>query len=235
MSLLKKLVSSVLLISSSLTFASPIAIYNNKNDFLNDTGATSLTGTIPGSGNVGTSETLGDLTFSTALSSLSGSIVFGNWSTLIPGNEIAISGAENLRVTINLANTINAFGFDIHEPSQIRDSQHNTAIDTTNTSIAHDSTFTVELFNSGVSLGSSSFNPVDDILAFFGLISSSGFDRVDITENLSSVITGGIDANHDNEFYGQFYGAVTSVPEPSTLALLSIGLLGTGRRLRRSA
>ena len=42
---------------------------------------------------------------------------FSRWSTVIPGNDIAISGPEDLDIAINLAKSLYSFGFDFHEPT----------------------------------------------------------------------------------------------------------------------
>lgn len=204
-----------------------VTTYNNKATFSALAGFGSLTGTIPNSGNVGTTETLGDVTFSTTAFSTSTDIFFGgnNWSTLISGNDIAISGSENLDIAINLGLNVTSFGFDFHEPSNTDQLTNGT-----NTPYFHDSLFTIEIYDGAALVDSTTFDPANDTLLFFGLTSDMGFDSVRITEDLAGqTYNNGIDISNDNEFFGEFYAAV-DVPEPSTLLLLSAGLIAFSAR-----
>ncbi|MEE4382734.1 MAG: PEP-CTERM sorting domain-containing protein [Pseudomonadales bacterium] len=204
-------------------------------------GVASLTGAIPNSGNVGATETLGDVTLSTtpfptstSLFLGTGGLGFDQWSTKIAGNDIAVSGSENLEVTIDLAEGVNAFGFDFHEPSTT-----GLATDGTNTPFFHDSVFTITLFEGAIEIASTTFDPEDDVLLFFGLTSTASFDRVQITESLAgdTYTVGGrsVDKSNDNEFFGEFYAGTVSVPEPTTTFLLGLGALLLGGRRARAA
>ncbi len=223
--------ASVLLLTS-VTHAGTIDTFNDKAAFLGSTSATSITGAIPNSGGVGNSTTLGDVTFSTTDFATSTDVFFGQWSTLISGFEIAISGSENLNISINLGTDVSSFGFDFHEPTTT-----NQVVDGTNTPFSHESIFTIDLFNSSTFMDSVIFDPLGDQLEFFGLTSNMGFDSIRITENLNGLTyAGGIDISNDNEFFGEFYTAATIVSEPSFIALLATGLLWlvmTHRRLRQ--
>lgn len=222
----------VLTLACSSAHAGIISTFSDKSTFLGISGAGSITGAIPNTGNVGSSETLGDVTFSTAAFSTTTDIFFGgnNWSTLISGNEIALSGSENLDIAINLGHSVTSFGFDFHEPSATGQ-----LTDGTNTPHFHDSSFTIELFDGATLVDTTVFDPANDTLLFFGLTTDSGFDSVRITEDLAGITySGGIDISNDNEFFGEFYAApVTTVPEPGMLVLFAVGLAGLALRQSR--
>ncbi len=221
--------------------AGTINLYGNKAAFLTATGAASVSGLIPNTGYQGTgavslpnSAAVPRVTFD----SLSGSVYFGTaglnqaqfaagqWSSLIPGNDIAISGPESMAVSLTLSASAFALGFDFHEPGFDRTT---VVTDTCNIpgggNDCIDSTFTLTLYSSGSSIGSTTFNATDDVLAFVGIHTDMAFDRLDIVET-----TGGA----ENEYFGQFYAGTTAVPEPATLAILGLGLagIGFGRRNR---
>lgn len=170
---------------------------------------------LPDSGLVGTGPVDVDpLTFD----SLSGDLYFGGvfGSTLIPGNDTAISGVENLQIDINVSTT--AFRFFLVEPTT-----DSGLIDACNF-VCVQSTFMIEAFRGGLSLGSAIFDPLDDFANFVGVFDAGGIDRVRIIETVGTA---------DNEFFGAF--AIAAVPVPAGLPLLigGLGLLaGIGRRLR---
>ena len=203
--------------------ATTIEFYD-RTAFLSATGAVS-NGAVPNLGNVGTSATIGNITFSSInnqniyfgtgpnglyLNGSSGRYIT-DWTSHLDGNDIAISGNEDLRVTIlALTSPVYSFGFDFVEPTD----------DTTNVESEDivNSTFQVKLMDNGTAtvFDSFSFNAPDDIAYFVGAWTDFGFDRVEIIE------TGGI----DNEFFGEFYTGTTPVPEPATMLLLASGLAG---------
>jgi hypothetical protein len=188
-------------------------------------GATSLTGTLPNLGDVGTSQTVGNATLSASNNIFVGGLnVDGlgdpglDWSTKIAGNDIAISGPENLDVAI-LTGPSDAFGFYFHEPI----SNSGVASDSCNAACV-DSTFKIELFSGATLIDTVNFMPANDQLVFFGLLSDTLFDAVKFTET-----TGGI----DNEFYGEMF--VRAVPLPAAAWLFGsalLGLFGLSRRKR---
>lgn len=149
--------------------------------------------------------TLGDATLSAG-----NDIFVGNgWSTLMPGgNAIAISGPENMNVSIN-TDLSTAFGFYFHEPNQ-----STTLTDGCNATCV-ESTFTISFSLSGSTVGSLSFTPDNEQLIFMGIVLDEAFDTVSFNETV-----GGI----DNEFFGEMY--ISKVPEPGTLTLLFSGIAG---------
>jgi len=191
------------------TLTATLVTYSDKATFLADTGATSATGALPNLGNVGlAATTIGDLTIQSA----SGSMFVGltDWTTRLPGNEIAISDLEHVDVKINLASATYAFGFDFVEPE----------FDPNVNAPFVDSTFTVELKDGLTSVDSFTYNAANDTAAFVGVWSDVKFDFVSIRET-----TGGI----ENEFFGEMYSGATPprVPDTgSTALLLGMGLMG---------
>ncbi|NQU20937.1 MAG: PEP-CTERM sorting domain-containing protein [Candidatus Nealsonbacteria bacterium] len=121
----------------------------------------------------------------------------------IPGPDIGTSDVENINA--DLASPVLALGFDFVEPE----------FDPHINAPFVDSTFTVSLLLEAEVLDSFTFNAPNDTAAFVGVTSSAPFDRVEIRETV-----GGI----ENEWFGQFYTA--PVPEPSTLFLLAMGVVG---------
>jgi len=185
-----------------------IITFSDKAQFLASTGSTSATGPLPNLSSVGNSQTIGSVTFSV----LSDSQLYigrggGDWTSLHPGNDIAISGPEDLNV--DLASPVLALGFDFVEPK-------NTPC---YANICYDSTFTVTLKNGTNTVDSFMFNAPDDVLAFVGVWTDTPFNRVEIRDTT---------ATSDNEYFGQFYTGTThaSVPEPATLLLLGSGMAG---------
>ena len=194
--------------------AEAVTIYSDKTTFLTDTGATSATGPLPSlvsptSGPV----TVGSITFTAPTGMWFGAefVSEQDWTTRLPGNDLAINDLENLNVGIN--SPVYSLGFDFVEPE----------FDPNINAPFVDSTFTVTMLLSGAPVDSFTFNAPNDIAAFVGMWSDSPFDRVEIRETV-----GGI----ENEFFGQFYTGTTlppsDVPVPSTVALLGTGLAMLG-------
>lgn len=139
------------------------------------------------------------------------------FSTLIQ-NEIAQSGVENFNVSFS--ETVFGFGFDVLDPLQ-----STAALDGCNVSTCFDSTFSVALFSAGSLIDTVSFNPDTDVLAFFGVLSTVGFDSVQVRETFGT---------DDNEFFGNFVTTAAPVPLPPALAMFlgAVGVLGLVARRR---
>ena len=193
---------------ASVSANATIITFSDKAQFLASTDSTSATGPLPNINfTYGWSQTIGNATFSVPSTSelyIGGGTL--DWTLLHPGNDIAISGPEDLNV--DLASPVYAFGFDFVEPK-----------DTSCYIGCSDSTFSVALKNGATTVDTFMFNAPDDVLAFVGVWTDTSFNRVEIRD---------ISATIDNEFFGEFYTGIphASVPEPATLLLLGSGMAG---------
>jgi len=130
-------------------------------------------------------------------------------------NALLVSGVENLNFDFSAQRF--GFGLNIFEPT-------NRDISGCNTS-CEDSVFTFTFKNAGTIVGSETFAPKDDVVEFFGVVLTSGVDRVEMRE-----FTG----KNDNEFFGGFVStdALAPVPLPASAVFLLGGLAGL-RVMRR--
>lgn len=219
-----------LVLFTACVFAVPapaaLLVYSDQSTFLSATGAAAAHTPFADIGSVATPYVRDSLTFDLGpgATQLFSGLGPGDWSSLIPGSELALSSSEDLDVSI--ASAVFSFGFQFHEPSASRPAG-TPVIDTCNlTSACTDSTFVVTLFSGAANVGGFSFNVLDDTLGFVGVWSDVAFDRVEIRETVGT---------NDNEFFGQFYtGQTAPVPEPSSWILFGAGLaaLAVVRRRR---
>jgi hypothetical protein len=199
-----------------------LVTFSDQTTFLTATGASSATGALPNVGAVPpASGTVGSVTFSSVAPS--GTLFIGpdglvpgdDWYGLLDGNDIAISGSENLDAVF--AGPVYSFGFVFAEPNSTMPSWGGSPVD---------STFTVTLRNGATFVDSFTFNAPDDAISFVGAWTDAAFDRVEIRET-----TGGI----DDEYFGEFFTGTTPVPVPTAAWLLGsalLGLVGISRRRR---
>ncbi|MGQ0792131.1 MAG: hypothetical protein ACT4NJ_07935 [Nitrosopumilaceae archaeon] len=218
---------TAILVGGSLTpniqqaHASTIVQFNDQATFLASTGATCATCPMPplGAFGSGVPVVVNTLTFASVAPSTT--LYFGaldfvvqDWTSVIPGHDIAISSSENLDVS--LAVPVSSFGFQFYEPTCNNRNQGNDCpigslglVDVgTDVNIGEevDSTFTVTLKNGATTVSTFQFNAPDDVLTFVGVQSDMVFDKVEIRETI-----GGI----DDENFGEFYtGTTTSNQDP---------------------
>jgi hypothetical protein len=175
-----------------------VQIFDVKQDFLNQAAAADASGPLPDLGDVGTSVTIGAITFSLAVG---GNTLFvgtggayeelADWHPAMPGNDIAM-GYENLQV--QFATPVYSFGFDFVEPNLTMSPFDGVPVD---------SSFEIVMYRGSAEVGRVTFNAHDDVVGFVGVWSARAFDRVTIIDQ-----TG----DHDNEFFGQFYVGLTPKP-----------------------
>ena len=218
-------IASLIATTAGFPAHASLHIYTSKSEFLTATSSTDVTGALPNLGFRGTTPiTLGSIRIggvSPFWVGAKGSGVTSDWTTLLPGNDIAFDGKEQFNVVT--AAPVYALGFDVVEPS------FGGWSDGCGTVVCIDSTFNVTLLNSaGAVVDSFTFNPPNDVAAFIGVSSTSPFTTLQVRE-----IIGGI----ENEYFGHFYtsGAapVAAVSEPGQGALLLCGLAAVAGIARR--
>ncbi len=209
------LIGGVLTPNIQQAHAATIVQFSDQTTFLTSTGATCATCPMPSLGGISPA-VVNTVTFSNVAGSVliigaccPGSLPNQDWTSVIPGHDIAISGVENLDVS--LAVPVFSFGFQFYEPTCNNKNQGNDCpvgalgqIDIgTDVNIGSeiDSTFTVTLKNGATPVSTFQFNAPDDVLSFVGVQSDMSFDKVEIRET-----TGGI----DDENFGEFYTGITT-------------------------
>lgn len=187
----------------SSTASGSLITFTDQSSYLTQTGS-AATAAVPNVGLVTPPYTVGDLTFSLGPGAISMSVGMpgGDFTVRTVGNDIALSGLEDLNV--DLASAVFAFGFEFVEPEN----------DPNVNGPFVDSTFQVTLLAGGVAVGSFTYNAPNDTFAFVGAWSDQAFDRVEIREIVGNV---------GNEFFGQFFTGTIPMPEPTAIGLLMIG------------
>jgi hypothetical protein len=221
------------LLSSGAQALQPgIAIYNNATAFLADTSAASATGPLLSLSGNQYSAHIGSVTFSDVNGN--GFWVGGleaytpaDWTTLLPGNELAINSVENLNVTFDAP--VFSAGFDFAEPgSQIGATSPSSPYANSALHLFYDSTFSVTLKQDGAVVGDFRFNAPDETASFVGVWSAAAFNRMEIRE-----VSGGI----EDDYFGQFYTGTAALPvpepEPFALILCGVGLIMLQLRSRK--
>lgn len=191
----------VVLLLAVPAYSATVVIFDDKSAFLSRTGATNATGPLPSiQFTQFAPTTVGSVTFFSP-----NGIYFGaefelelDWTTLLPGNEIAINSFENMDVSF--AAPVFSYGFDFVEPEFCCPNINAPFVD---------STFNLALFSDTTPVGAFTFNAPNDIAAFVGVWTDTQFNNVQIRENI-----GGI----DNEFFGEVYTGSRRLPGCSGLA-----------------
>lgn len=201
----KWILSIAIAVEFTLTGNAALQVYTNKAEFLSTTLATNCTGPLPNLGEIpgelNGRFTAGIVTFSISLPHPRASLYSQNWTALLPGNEIAIDGVEDLNA--NFATPIYSGGFDFVDRT-IGDAG----------CPGLDSTFKVTLYNGGTAVDEFTFNASNDVMSFVGIHSSAPFTRLDIRET-----PGGC----ENDFFGQFYcGSIPLGCPPARIRLSEV-------------
>lgn len=212
-------------VSISFNLKASIVTYMNKSAFLLATGGTSATGPLPNLGFIsGNLTTVGSVTFS--ISAPSSNFAIGSagisqipssgWYSLLPGNDIAIGGSENLNA--NFPGLIYSAGFDFAEPDSTMPIPHGNS----NNPFGVNSFFTVTLKNGSTTVDSFTFDAPDDVVSFVGVWSDVPFDRLEIHET-----SGGI----DDEYFGEFFTGTAPLPASAVPTISQWGLIILGLTL----
>lgn len=225
----RSLISALALMSLSSTQADAgLAVYDDLATFQSATGAASASGPLPSLAGSRPSAHIGGVTFS----GVGGWMIWvggleaynpSDWTSLLPGHEIAVNHVENLDVAFDAS--VFSAGFGFVEPAANSPSSPYA----NNSSYPYaDSTFTVTLKSGAATVGQFAFNAPDEVAGFVGVWSDVAFDRMEIRET-----AGGI----EDDYFGEFYSGTVAmpVPEPETYALMlaGLGLVGFATRRRK--
>jgi hypothetical protein len=104
----------------------------------------------------------------------SATVANDDWTQLLTGNDIAISGLEHLDVDLSIPTY--SFGFDFVEPEPIPGDNLNI------NGPFVDSTFEVRLLSGVAIVDRFTFDAPDNVAAFVGVWGSTAFDHVEIRE-----------------------------------------------------
>ena len=186
---------------SAISAATLTTYIHDKAGFLLATGASQATNAYNGAGGVSSYNAPG--AFGTiAFVTLSSSLYFNqDWTTALPGYDLAISDKESFQVTLPVL--AYAFGLDVYD------------------SVGDQSTFTVTLLNNTTTVGSFTFNVPDNVASFVGVFSDTAFNKVQVVETVGDAT---------NDYFGMLYLTTTPVPEPATLFLMALAMLFLARK-----
>ncbi|MEK6700878.1 MAG: hypothetical protein AABZ53_01320 [Planctomycetota bacterium] len=187
-----------------LLFAAParaqVQVFSDRSAFLTASGARAQpawpnAGLVPGG--AAASYHSGQLTLTIAPPSSSFYVGAGNtpqvgpdWTTYVAGNDIAISGPENLNVNFDVP--MGAFGFDFAEPTHVTVVYNPCSPQCP----CANSTFRVTLLLQGAHVATFDYNRPDDTIAFVGVLSDVPFNRAEIRE---------MNGTCDDEYFGRMY------------------------------
>ncbi len=174
-------------------------VYTDRQAFLDATNATTVTQPYPDSSTSVLMFTSGDIRFDAGSGS---SLNFGAWTPVLPGNDLALNGAENLDVNYVGAATIYAIGIEFRDAPAGEPSGGDAP-----------STWTITPRLNQVAVpGATTFTTPDANVNFIGFHSEVPIDELSITENSGA---------NQNEFFGQVF--VSEVANPG-VASACIGI-----------
>ena len=144
----------------------------------------------------------------------------------IPGEDnLLLNSTESFSVTAPGA--IHAFGFEIYRPSNPNPIPGDPRGPVSCNFTCGTDPFTVSLFNGATLVDSFAFTPVQDAIEFHGYVGGSAFDSIQIIEG------GSFPENIGDEYFADFRFGRSVVPEPTTWAMMIVGLAGVGILARR--
>lgn len=180
---------------------------------------------LPNTGGQGATGTVGPLTFTAGPGATNvffgtaglSTPIPGGWSSLLSGNDLAISGPENFE--LNVAGGAYALGFEIHEPTLDQNTTDGCF------AVCFDTELFVEWLRGGTVIASQTVFPIDNGLSFVGYTDAVAFDGVRVTDVTNTI---------DEEHFGNFQLAQTPVPVPlpATGMVLFGGLMAAFARRR---
>jgi hypothetical protein len=207
-----------------------ISVFDDQAAFLSATGAISATGALPSLTGTIYSAHIGSVSFVdvNGYGFWVGGLEAYNpadWTTLLPGHEIAVNHVENLDVIFDAP--VFSAGFAFAEPGP------QPAVNPSSP-YAHDayypyadSTFTVTLKSGASVVEIVTFNAPDETGSFVGVWSDAAFDRMEIRETTGAI---------EDDYFGEFYSGSVAMPVPEAenwaMLLAGLGLVGFAARRR---